>query len=98
MPRSRVARLALPWLGRLWTQEPADRLGIELGLVVEVTIEAAVRQAGIFHDFVDRYLGVTLLVEQTARAFENSLPRLRVMLHRIRHKVLLSDECLWAQE
>jgi hypothetical protein len=70
---SSIARLALPWFGRIRTQEPADSLGVELGLVVEVSIEAAVRQAGIFHDFVDRDLGITFRVEQAPRTFEDPL-------------------------
>src|SRR5262249_35009465 len=78
----------LPGLGRLLAQEPANRLGVELALVPEVAIEAAVRQPGLVHDFVDRDVDKALGIEQAARAFENALTGLELVGGRIGHDVL----------
>src|SRR5215203_5961864 len=84
----RIASRPSPGFWRRLAQEPAHGFGIKLVLVLEMPVEAAVRQAGILHDLADRDLGKTLAVEQAARAFEDALTRLQLVLGRIRHVAL----------
>jgi hypothetical protein len=84
----RPSALALPRLGCLLAQEPADRLRVEVLLLVEMPVESAVGQSGTFHDLADRNLLEALAVEQASGAFEDLPTRGKFVLRRIGHVVL----------
>jgi hypothetical protein len=77
--RTRFAPL-LPGRGRLLAQELPDGRRIELIFAPEMPIEAAVGEAGMAHDLLDRHTGIALAVEESPGAFEDFLAGVALVL------------------
>jgi len=52
-------------------EETVYSFGKQLGLVLEVTVEATAGKAGLCHDRIDADIGEAVAVEQDARRFDH---------------------------
>ena len=77
--RTRLAPL-LPSCGHPLAQKLPDGRRVELILATEVTIEAAVGEAGTAHDFLNGHPGIAVAVEKPPGAFEDFLARVALVL------------------
>src|SRR5262249_36419537 len=89
--RTRLAWL-LPGRGLLLAEELPDGRRIEFILAAEVPIEAAVGEAGIAHDFLNRDPEIALAVEKPPGAFEDFLARVALVLRCIGHGFVLKRD------
>src|SRR5262249_21349784 len=78
--RDRTSLAPLPSCGCLLAQKLPDGCREEFVLAAKVPIEAAVREAGIAHDLLDRDPGIAIAVEKSPGAFEDFLARIALVL------------------
>src|SRR5262249_49072529 len=70
----------LPSRGRFLAQELPHGGRVELILAGEMPIEAAVGEAGVAHDLLDRHPGIAVAVEQPPGTFEDLLASVVLLL------------------
>ena len=83
---SRYASFTVPLL----RATSVENLGVELFLIGEVAVEAAVSHTGGRHDLTDRDIREPPTVEQTRGGFDNPAPRFHFVLGLVRHALLQS--------
>src|SRR5690242_9967754 len=72
-------------------EKARQRLGVQVTLAVEITVEAAAREAGVGHDLIDGYAFKAMAIEKPARAVNDLLLDFFSMTGRIRHAFLLGE-------
>ena len=66
-------------------EEAGEDFGVEIALAMEITIEAAVREAGASHDLLDGDTLKAMAIEKFASAVDDGLLDGRAVSKRVRH-------------
>jgi hypothetical protein len=74
-----IARLSAAVGGRLVLHEGGHRLGIKLGLALEIVVKAASGEPRPRHDFIDRHGRKAMTIEQLGRTLNDPLTDLRAL-------------------